>query len=497
IRKVTEEGYVESLTGYIARLAQEHCIPTGILVLSELAPVLKEGYIFQGKDGGLDQIFANQTKALNGMGKWVEKLIPAIESLTLRNDLRFLTMLNWTQLIPPRNLLRSVRAWCPICYEHWRVNHQIIYEPLLWSLNELTVCMLHCQKLCTNCPHCGKENRFLAWHSRPGYCSKCRKWLGLPQDIKSVSEIGLNEDEIKWQTWVTQNLGDLVAASFNICPSSYRKISINLSAYLNIYTQGNIAVFAQKIAQGHTQTHRWCTGKSQPTIDTLLKICFKLETSLVDFLTKEVVITDDCNNSIEKQNQYQPIRKAERNYKQLQTSQEVLESLKNALLENPPPSLIEVAERLGYRRTTTLYFHSSDLCKAIAARHAEYEKAIRLQQLQHFLEEVVRSYEYPPPSLQEIARRLDKKSVHSLDNHFPELCSIISERYAIYRQECKKRRVENLSQEIRSVAFQLHSQGIEPTASRISVHLKKPGSIIQKEAIAAVQEVRFELNLEE
>ncbi|AUB40547.1 DNA-binding transcriptional regulator, AcrR family [Nostoc flagelliforme CCNUN1] len=98
--------------------------------------------------------------------------------------------------------------------------------------------------------------------------------------------------------------------------------------------------------------------------------------------------------------------------------------------------------------------------------------------------------------MQEVAKRFGKKSVHSLDKHFPDLCSAISARYANYRQESRTKRVEKLRQEVRKVAFHLHSEEIEPTASRISVFLKSPGSILQKEVVEAVCEVRRELGWE-
>ncbi|BDI18785.1 hypothetical protein ANSO36C_45870 [Nostoc cf. commune SO-36] len=482
---------VESLTGYIVRLAEEHCVPTGILILSELVPLLKEGYIFKSKDGGLDKSFTSQTKTLNGMGSWALKLIKTLESLTLRNDLRSLTMLNWVEIIPPRNLLRSIRAWCPSCYENWRVTEQTVYEPLLWSLKEVTICLHHHQRLCTECPYCHKDNRLLAWHSRPGCCSICREWLGISPNVKSPNSIKLTEDELNWQIWVTNNLGNLIAATPHLSPPPKEKISEMLSAYVNVLAHGNIAAFAKKLGINRTQTHRWCVEKTLPAIDTLLQICFQLEIPLLDFLTKDEINVDSSNIII--QNQNQPSR--ESNY-QLSTSTEILYALETALTESPPPSLVEIAKWFGYKTTSTLYYYSSDLCKIIAARHSEYEKAQRLEKLQRLLEELLAAKEYPPPSMQEVAKRFGKKSVHSLDKHFPDLCSTISAQYANYRQENRTKRVEKLRQEVWKVAFQLHSEGVEPTASRISVFLKSPGSILQKEVVEAVCKVRHELGWE-
>jgi hypothetical protein len=151
--------YAESLTSYIARLADTHVVTTGILVHSELAPFLKEEDTSQSKNGGIDQIFFHHTRIIDRIETGVIKLIYALESLTLPNELKFLTMLNWAERIPKLIFLDSVRAWCPICYENWHINQQIIYEPLLWSLKKVKVCVHHNQHLYTKCPYSQRENK--------------------------------------------------------------------------------------------------------------------------------------------------------------------------------------------------------------------------------------------------------------------------------------------------------------------------------------------------
>ncbi|WP_442949906.1 TniQ family protein [Nostoc sp.] len=89
--------------------------------------------------------------------------------MTLRNDLQFLTLLTWSELLPSNNLLRSIRAWCPTCYEERRTTSQLVFEHLLWSLDVVKVCPHHHQKLSQKCPHCCQTNYLLAWRSRPGY----------------------------------------------------------------------------------------------------------------------------------------------------------------------------------------------------------------------------------------------------------------------------------------------------------------------------------------
>ena len=104
---------VESLTGYIARLAEVHCIASGVLMEKELAPLINKEY----GGGNLHRIY-NYTAALNGSGVMAMDLVQALQRLTLRDDLRFLTLLTWNELFPSRNLLHSIRAWCPDCYKN-------------------------------------------------------------------------------------------------------------------------------------------------------------------------------------------------------------------------------------------------------------------------------------------------------------------------------------------------------------------------------------------
>ena len=77
---------------------------------------------------------------MNGSGLGASEWIQILQELTLRTDLRFLTMISWKEVLPQGQLLRPKRAWCPACYEEWREQEAVIYEPLLWALKAVTVC---------------------------------------------------------------------------------------------------------------------------------------------------------------------------------------------------------------------------------------------------------------------------------------------------------------------------------------------------------------------
>lgn len=178
---------VESLTSYVARLAATHRVPTGILLGQEVSPLVSHPFSLDGRN--LSQLFFStffaDTGAWNGTGNMASTPIKALSTLTRRHDLKFLTLLTWSSVLPARGLLRCIKAWCPVCYWEWEQLGIEIYEPLLWSLKIVTTCPRHQLLLSCQCPHCGQVLYLLEWQSRPGYCSKCQQWLG----ISSLSPI--------------------------------------------------------------------------------------------------------------------------------------------------------------------------------------------------------------------------------------------------------------------------------------------------------------------
>ncbi|MBD3881718.1 TniQ family protein [Phormidium tenue FACHB-886] len=487
-------AYVESLTGYVARLSETHRVETGMLILTQIAPFMKEGYVFDGRAGGIDKLFGRYTQAFNGASDWTNALVTALESLTLRHDLRFLSMLPWAEVIPLRYLLRTNRAWCPVCYEDWNSNEQEIYEPLVWVFDAIEICPHHDLPLCTKCPHCDVENRQLDWSSRPGHCSKCKEWLGMRLNFYQANLEEVSKEDLSRQLWVFENIGGLLAATPRLaCSPSKETISTAIATYVEATSQGKVSRFANKVGIAKQQIHRHIDGKTLPSLKTLLHLCKHLDLPLLNFLTQQPTLED--------------LTRASENLPQLERSarKETLEirhnaagvkvALEAALLEEPPPSVQNLSTRLGYASPGPLYYHASELTHALAKKYAAYDKMRRLEGMRSVLESTLQKEEYPPPSMQDVARR-EGFSVQLVKRTFPELSKAISARYEMYRKSLKEVRIGKLRQEVRDVALQLHNQRIEPTGARISKYLSKPRSILQQAAIEAVHEIRRELGWE-
>jgi TniQ protein len=157
----------ESLTSYVARLAEAHALELRHLMRWEVHPRMEPRRSLRHW-------------ALNGTGRMAQKAVTALEALTGRCDLRYLTFVPWSDTLNVTPMLRREKAWCPHCYAEWRRSGGVIYEPLLWAVRVIERCRHHDVPLAIECPFadCRARSSPLFGRSRVGYCSACRRWLG-------------------------------------------------------------------------------------------------------------------------------------------------------------------------------------------------------------------------------------------------------------------------------------------------------------------------------
>ena len=261
---------VESLTGYISRLAETHGVAIRTLMLQELMPLLGRERLTRSVNGNLSSFWSKDARSLNGTGHLAQDMVAALQALTLRQDLGGLTLLAWETVLPTRGLLRRNRVWCPVCYESgWR-SGQVIYEPLLWSLEVVTVCPIHQVYLQSTCPSpdCQRTQPILGPHAQPGHCAHCLRWLGrAPQDLPAATSV-VPEEERAWQAWVAQEAGTLLAAPpdlpaerilQNICDAVKRGV--------DLVTQGNANAFARWLQVSPSAISCWRLQRQRPQLE--------------------------------------------------------------------------------------------------------------------------------------------------------------------------------------------------------------------------------------
>ena len=205
----------ESLSSYLCRLADEHCVSLQRLVTQEISPLMIDRQNEQNSGSrSISSIFGNSDAkpAINGMRDKTRSLINVLEQLTLRQNLRYLSCWTYQGIIRDRSLFRSSKAWCPHCFEQWRRENKPIYEPLIWSFKDITHCPVHSCQLIEKCSNCNSPQKAIAKYSRLGYCSLqskklgkvCQQWLG-SQNFDSGDNIEYEERKI------VEGIGELIA----------------------------------------------------------------------------------------------------------------------------------------------------------------------------------------------------------------------------------------------------------------------------------------------
>lgn len=417
-----DASYGESLTGYIARLAQAYYVVPGVLMERELAPVVDKAY------GGanLHRIYQHVT-ALNGTGEMAVGVVKALQNLTLQDKLHCLTMIPWVNVFPTRGLLRSLRAWCPMCYEEWQLNSQTVYEPLVWAIDAVKVCPLHQQRLITECPHCQQSNRILDWKSQPGYCSKCQKWLG---SLHNMTSSNTPPSELEMLLWVANMVKDLLAVTPTLQSfCNKQRVAQALKFYVDRITEGNIAELARRLGVPKNTFWLWCNGNNMPTLESLLKICYCLNTSLSNFLLGEL-------KSFSQEEIALPL-----------------------LAKNKP-------------RASAKVFDDNFLLN-----------------LQQKLQESLDSEVIPPLSMEQTAKQLGCNR-RTICRHFPELCRKISDKYDSYQRTRFAAAIEEACLEVRRVVLELRAESIYPSEACVSKRMNKPGYLRYKKVRATLHAVR-------
>lgn len=105
--------------------------------------------------------------------------------------------------------------------------------------------------------------------------------------------------------------------------------------------------------------------------------------------------------------------------------------------EKPPPSVMEVGRRLNCR-PRYLREHHSDLHAQLRQQAQAYRQAQK-SGVDDQLRAILAQNEFPPPSLREVASRLGRWAC-ALKDQCPESCAEITRRYQSYRRTEKRRR---------------------------------------------------------
>lgn len=352
--------YVESLTSYITRLADAHCIKTGTLISCIYAPYLKKDYLnkISIRGGG----FYESANGINGVGKLAEEFSDLTKELTGRSDITRTTLKQWSCMLPTMGLLKKNKSWCPNCYEEAKLNKRIVYDKLIWNFQLVKYCLFHKTPLVEYCCSCGKENRVVDRNSAPGICSKCGSWLGSISPQEMVNNELLKDIEL---------IGDFLAVDES--NKIQGTVLDSLQFYLRVYfgSSKNKAASALNVPKSTFST--WVSGDSHPNIYNLVHICKVLDVSINQFLRRETPtfkseFSTGCINSTKKTHDHM----------------EILNVLKRIINSKEAVSISEIAKWVGCDRRLLSRKYKVE-CEQIKKRHIAF---IEQQKNERYLKKI-------------------------------------------------------------------------------------------------------------
>jgi biotin operon repressor len=390
---------VESLSSYILRLANLHCLKVRDLFTSLIFP----DFIEPKKEYFSPQI--------NGHGILATNTIKILEKLTGRGDLKKLTLTNYREVLSRVKLFKTHKSWCPVCLNEMQKKSEIIYEKNIWNINGYSICVKHFTNLENTCEKCGKFQRILPNKGMNGYCQNCHNWLGKDISINQQIITKSNEENI----YKSKQIEEMLTYFSKESTVEYAKL-INSLITINKILPKTSLLRELDSEISYPSFLEYTSQKNIPTIENLLIISWKLKINLVDLL-----INKGVKSVLQEKN---PMRRMEHQIEEAIESPKymTLYSLAKELNTYPEtlrknfPELIKVFNQKNrmYKKTKdSVYNHNRDKVK-----------------VENYLNEQLKSTEVI--SINEIAEHLNI-SRSTLEKRFPILIEELKEKHKSFR----------------------------------------------------------------
>ncbi|QSO48653.1 TniQ family protein [Alicyclobacillus mengziensis] len=357
--------YTESLTSYTSRLSEAHGLTMAEFLKEVLSSVLGKPYLHAiVKHGGTR--FLAYSGAQNGLARGAEQLVQELQYLTKVENLQQLTFLPYRELFSDRGLIRRFRSWCPRCYQEWMDTNVTVYDPLLWSVQNIDYCPIHHIELAQICPKCGRHLFHWERYSRPGYCT-CGNWLGNSgaiSDFTSETYQDRHNQNYTFGLLRSKNIGTVIElAQGKRLP---RVSAQQIMSHLLTLTDGNMALLARRAGLSKSTVFGWTQGRRIP-LQTFIHITERLHLEL-----NKVLLCSPCltapNSNIASSSKV--VVSTHRQYPSSQPQDAEL-LLQAELHSDPPNSLQSIAKTMGLDRKL-LHTKFPTLTQQIRKRYRDY-----------------------------------------------------------------------------------------------------------------------------
>lgn len=502
--------HVETLTGYVTRLAAAHAVPVSTLVGYEIGPGVvgpKHGsQVATGTRRRFVPLTNRHSYMVNASGYPAQNWGARLCHLTGEDNLRFLTTLCWNGAVSGDEVVRWHRAWCPQCYQAWRDSGATVREPLLWAVRPVSMCALHRRQLTTRCWSCGRTPHVLTARSRSGHCGHCQAWLG--SNESGLHGEGETDPQQTYDLWATREIGGLLrVAPFVSHAMSAETLRANLrtcSEHLSRKGPKGRS-FAGIVGASGPQVVGWLTKGYLVKLAPLMRISYRLGIPVLDLLCCPPEIFGPDWSLVEQN---------------LRTAGETGSTSSRPVMAIPdscdPMPLTVVLEKSGYNSLRNLRnrdpeVHRQLVVKHRATRRMAWKKRMREARASTLavIEEALiasLSLDYPQ-LLTRTALEFEFESSTRLRLRFPELCAAIVAKRASWkqRQGAEKEAIaqdsarQEMPPTVESLATNLGCQSRTPIrkrfpaivsalAARVSDRIKKRREMDQRALEKALKE---------
>jgi len=373
----------QSLVGDVRKLAHSN-LPRLIRRMLDRAPALRVSLMPSGVDQIHQRLLAQEigprlpqplspqqvacfswsnAMSVNGNGPLARAWVTLLEDLTTCPDLHLLTWAPWVGDLQPVKLLRAKPAWCAACYTEWKEEGLPLYEPLIWTLQVVSLCARHARTLEDRCPACQRKQSVIRSHTPLGQCAYCQTWLG----SVAPSPEPMGPETLEWQAWVWRALEELRCAGMSAGVLSWESFFLHLSATCAV--RGEQLRLADLAGLARRQFAAWLRRSQTPTFKRVLEFCY------VCNVTPLQVLTGDLAPLVRVLQAGKPFHVPQPRRLLRAVDQEHCRTRIQAILNGreDPLGYAQLAAQLGHSSAALLYHFPQD-CARLSTQIKEYRR---------------------------------------------------------------------------------------------------------------------------
>lgn len=362
----------EGMLSYLIRLSRDHSLSPRTLV-RDICGMMD----LRIRNICKNRFYRKDALSVSGVGMYADLFSDTLSKLTGRHDLRKLTMLDWTDLLPENGEAMNARTprWCPFCLAEQASLLGYNYYPLAWSLALYEKCPRHGQTLRSACRKCSCTQPFIPQYPDLSHCVSCGASLLEPDDHQARQALA---------SPIYSPEHSLEEMIFSDAKPSLELFRANLKQLIKIHADGNKAAFCSSLGWDKWAANAWLNKGQKPTLMRLVSLSTFYRVPISSLCSMHLTDAD-----ISARIEFMPPQKSRQTPPRL--SQHQVESVGQYLMEilqrNPPVSLNNVGKELGLSRSTLKYWHP-DLTHAVSKKFHGYVAGKKVEADKHRIERV-------------------------------------------------------------------------------------------------------------